>query len=960
MRHVVCRTSLQLLWVTALLTGGAPFVIWTTRTSAELPMVKMPAEQSSRPASDWRMYRHDEALTAASPIRGGLGESPQVVWSIDLGGPQIPAESIIVRDVTGDGRDEFLAIGNDTVTCRDSRGQMLWKLDNMLNPSVVDVRDFAGDGSRGIFLTTARGGKVDAYMVSGRTGRATHLWLDENNFGGHTRIGRLLPDVAGAQIAATASGQTPPAPQGADIRLVSFERGLADPRFHVRRHVEGAIYSPIFLFADLDADGSREMVVISHEQIWAFDPRTGQQTFSAAYGPQIRTYSATVAAVKLQPQDRHPALVMINPHLPGLKAVEQDGKTFARELWKVVIGGGEDQYQRRVTIGPAGPALVVDLQNNGSYVILASIQNEHGDGQERLVMFDARSGERLAESAGAKVLAVDDLDGDGKPEILLRRGSDLHISQWRSGELKSIWQGADVLPVVRGLPSEGDLGLTSANIAATNGNVPVWREQEGSSRFLLRFADGVFSCGLGPNGLDKGQNVTVHDAFNNLSKPDSKERVVWDGARLITFAEDREVYRYEPPTPTTYLAPPPLVADLAGERRILIRDSAGDYQICSAAGAKERTFLAGSYETPQVLVDAAGIGPAVCDMDGDGENDVVATITNSEGLPTCVILDAQGKEKLRLNLLPGMTAMNRGSTGRLGPKQGMWILLRMSGEGSDHERRNVLAAFDGRTGKLLWERHHYGHYGSTPVICVPHFPSPVLDYDNDGADDWIICSENFYGIIGVKDNKDLVGPVVLSDALPGHWTAYTFPSLATLPGDDKPTVFHHGAYSLVLATDLSGRPLWHFGMTRDTAGRWGQVVDLNGDNHPEILHAQPDGMVRCFTPSSCARCPICLPDKSSAEEKSSVQRWQLDMSRPVSRMISADLDCDGSLEVLFGGDDGKLHALGERGGKPTLLWSVPLGRRVGEPVLTDLDVDGQPEILVTVENGKLCCLKDKR
>ena len=45
-----------------------------------------------------------------------------------------------------------------------------------------------------------------------------------------------------------------------------------------------------------------------------------------------------------------------NQSLPGLKAVAQDGRTFARELWKVVIGGAKDQYQKLVTISPApGP-----------------------------------------------------------------------------------------------------------------------------------------------------------------------------------------------------------------------------------------------------------------------------------------------------------------------------------------------------------------------------------------------------------------------------------------------------------------------------------------------------------------------------------------------------------------------------------------------------------------------------
>ena len=245
------------------------------------------------------------------------------------------------------------------------------------------------------------------------------------------------------------------------------------------------------------------------------------------------------------------------------------------------------------------------------------------------------------------------------------------------------------------------------------------------------------------------------------------------------------------------------------------------------------------------------------------------------------------------------------------------------------------------------------------LAFLAHFPSAVLDYDGDGADDWLVCSENFYGIINVKENKDLVGPVVLSNALAGHWTAYTFPSIAKLHRDGKPVVFHHGAFALALVTDLEGRPLWHFGMTRDTAGKWGQFVDVDGDGRREILHAQPDGLLRCFTPSPPTRCPTCPPDAPLAIGKENDERWHLDMGRPVSRLIAADLDGDGRTEVLFGCDDGNLHALGERDGKPRLLWSLPLGRRVGEPVLADLDGDGRPEILVAAEDGKLYCLKRK-
>lgn len=911
------------------------------------------------PGSDWPMYRHDPALSAESPITGGLAEAPSVAWSVDLGGPKVPSESVVVRDVTGDGHDDFLALSADSITCRDSRGQLRWQLDNFFNPAILAILDFAGDGSRGILLTTSRTGKLNTYLVNGRTGKAIHLWLDENNFGGHQRIGKLLPDVPGFQIAATSSGQTPPSPHGGDVRLVSFEHGLDQPNFRVREHVSGVFYSPLILIADLDGDSKDELVVISHEQIWAFDPSSGGKRFYAPYGSSIRTYMATVAAVKLRPDDAYPALVMINPSLPGLKAICQDGRTFARELWKVVIGGQEDQYQRRVTLAPAGTSLVYDPDGDGRYLVFVSISNEHGNGETQLVIFDALTGGRIAELPDAQVLAADDFDGDGKQELLLRRGASLQIARWKESSLQIVWEEENVQPVLHTLSPEGDLRLTSGSSPLAKGNAPVWREKDGGSDFLLRFLDGVHACRLRPHGaegsekLEKGAAITQHEALGNVQANPS-ERLVWDGAKLAMLVDGREVYHYVPPAPTTYLAPPPLVADLAGKRQILVRDSAGQYLLCSPEGNTHRVFLPRTYERPELFVDPIVAGPFICDIDGDGNNEVIATIEDAAGRPACVILDGNGEERRRINLLPGMTTLNHGPTGRLGPGRGRWILLRMTGLSADNERRFLVVAYDGRSGEQLWVRSYYGTYGANPVVFAAHVPSAVFDYDADGADDWLVCSENFYGIINVRENKDVVGPVILSDAVAGHWTAYSFPSVGGTKGGGKPAVFHHGAFSLAMITDLEGRPLWHFGMTRDTAGKWGQFVDVDGDGRREVIHVQPDGVLRCFAPRPSAHCPSCLLDATAADDG---ERWQLDMGRPVSRLIAADLDGDGQMEVVFGGEDGKLHALGERDGKPQRLWSIALGRRVGEPVIVDLDGDGRPEILVTAEDGKLYCLK---
>ncbi len=114
------------------------------------------AEPKYAPGSDWPSYRHDATLSGISPLKGGLARSPRVVWSVDLGGPRLPSETIRIRDVTGDGRDEILILGLASIECRDARGARLWVLEGVPSPSVLDIRDYAGDGSRGILLSTAR------------------------------------------------------------------------------------------------------------------------------------------------------------------------------------------------------------------------------------------------------------------------------------------------------------------------------------------------------------------------------------------------------------------------------------------------------------------------------------------------------------------------------------------------------------------------------------------------------------------------------------------------------------------------------------------------------------------------------------------------------------------------------------------------------------------------------------
>ena len=400
--------------------------------------------------------------------------------------------------------------------------------------------------------------------------------------------------------------------------------------------------------------------------------------------------------------------------------------------------------------------------------------------------------------------------------------------------------------------------------------------------------------------------VTRHEALGNVDDGDpSAERVSREGLAVVTRRGSTEVYRYEPPALQTYQPPPPLVADLGGSRQ----DPRARCERQTAVDTPRTEVLPGCWRAPlyehfQNHVDPAGSGPTVCDMDGDGDNEVVATLAGPDGKPFCAILDGEGKLERRLDLEPGTVILNRGPTGSLGPGRGRWIILRMFyGEGPYQGRRPLVVAFDGKTGRKLWARDHYATYGPNPVIFAAHLPTAVHDLDGDGADDWLVCSENFYGVISVKDDREIVKPVVLSDAIPGHWTAYSYPSLGKVRAGGELHLLHNNAYSLALVTDLLGKPHWHHGLTRDTAGTWGILADVNGDGTSEFLHVQPDGLVRCFDAraprSRCATCPTEAQSSGVRSEgarsiplvsRSEASNQPHDCGRPRRRRPSRDHD----------------------------------------------------------------------
>lgn len=898
------------------------------------------------PTGEWPAYRRDPGLTGFSPMVGGLAEAPQKRWTHDLGGTFTNTEQVQLVDVNGDGRDELLRVLADRLVCQSVTGEKVWETQQLPQPQVIQIRDFAGDGTRGLLVASSSGVEHHRYMVSGATGKASLLYSCGNVFGRYERSGHILTGVRGEQICAWWSGDSEKrfgsdAARGVGY-LWSFENGVEHPHLRFHAEEEGTIYAPLHLFADMDGDDQTDMIMISHEEMWVYDLSSGKKTMQSVWGPRIRTYWAATAAMPLAAGEL-PSLLMINPMIPGVQVVTQDSKA-SRSKWKRVVGDNENQYQSKVKIDRAAPDPFVDLDGDGEIEIMAAVTNEHDDDKTYLVIFGANEGDRVYDEVDQIVLTVDDLDSLDPPEVLLREGENgLRICNWRDNKFVDRWRGENVTPLIKPAPPEGHLARAVGARSSTR-NMPLWREEPGGDLFLLRFDDGVWSCRLTAESLDRVKKVSSHAALGATPPPPSD--YAWNGQTLTVVEDGTKRVTYEVPRRQVYTAAPPIAGKLGDSSRIAIRESSGTLVSLAVDGSDRR-----------VLIDNSPPSTGVCivDLDGDGKNEVLAPLKADEGADEIVAVDASGNRKLHIRPPVDATETVLGPTGRLGAGRGRWFVVRYR---IAYDNTQVVA-FDGTSGKRLWMRDYLGPERVPSTSFVLHLPTAVHDVNGDGADDLIASSENYYEVISVKDNRSLTPNTVITAAVPGHWGAYATPIVADLLATGTPLVFHNNAYALSLTTKLDGTPVWHYGLTRDTThSSKAGLADLDGNGTIEIVTAQRDGLLRAFDAGPLeTKCPSCLSSQPLSEANhGGYVRWTFRLPPPISDFASMDADGDGRVELLCGAGDGKLYALREANGKCSIFWSVDLGSKVGSPVITDLDGDERPEILVATDDGHLHCL----
>jgi len=815
-----------------------------------------------------------------------MSQAPRVLARYDLGRgwPSL----IPVRTPAGE-VDCGLALVGGALYCYGLEGTLRWKSHppglNFLE--ISGVADLDGDGRVEVALRAGR--TADPYGAAALVDLAdgSLLWrydVEPMSYAWYLHLGHFLPDVASQQLIVLMHGY-PPDQRNGYIALFEFPAPGEPPRQRWRYDFDQYTCFPSLLQTDLDGDGVKELCVETHSRMWLLDVRTGavKQFYGWDVSPgNVRSYGL-VRFLDLNGDGREDFLCIADFAQHHEVLLNENGRM--RKAWH--YGWAESVTTGKVaTTWPEPP--VADVDGDRRLEVIVSMFNSEGEGNWRVRVYDAVTGEIRAQIPGLIAVAVADVDGDGAAELLAHLGADptrtqiagCRVVKWVEGQPQEFWQSDD--RTLRASPTLADA------------------DGDGLADFLLRRGPETLALGLGPAG------TLVEKPYTPPPPPPAP-----DFSRV-------------PPI----LGPPPpplLVADLDGDGRneiLLYRNGAAEVLAWKADGSWE---MRGRYPSSAL--------PALADLDGDGHLEILTGTVSATAPPVVEArTPARGDRLLWRCEFP--------SPDRLGLPYGKPLYFQ-TGRFTGKETPDVYvwagtplvrsAVLEGRTGRMVWER---GEIPQTERYWGPGVNhAAVYDFDQDGNDDLIFTNPDYYCVASGPTGDLLLGPAFPPNIF--HQPSqglYTLPALLETPAGAPLVCLVEGHY-------LEAQPLWYVlpeagearcaaeGLVRLADGRW--LLGFGRQNGKFACLNVEDGSLRWELPveASCSDVVGGDVDGDGREEflfgTSHGQLWAvgdadgrprvcwtLDLGSPVGPPLLADVNGDGRSEVLVCTLDGYLNVLG--------------------------------------------------
>jgi len=389
--------------------------------------------------ADWLSLHKDHQLTATSPLCGHVG-TWQEKWRLPTGARVRQIETIRREELPS--QSDLLIIEGGGIHRVNVQGKTEWRSDPVGLWLIVGVEDIDLDGDMEIVATNG----YEIYVLEARTGQQLWKWQLPTSAGVQLSAIRLHPfaHMRGVQLIVGIMYLS-------EIAIIDWENGAQHGR--VRMVPTGDYYHPSLFVADLDQDHEDEIIVTKLCGVYQISPTTASLKRSDTWlsdGRRLRNYGL-FQAVDVDNDGRLEIVILASNVARHLTVLDNDGAGNLSLRWDRFI---EMIYPTDTTEVRWVANSVSDIDGDGKPEIVVSLFNTRGDNRWWTEILDPQNGAVRAELPDAYLWDVRDVNGDGRAELLVsisdrRSVSARGLLQAHSfvgadgGGLKLLWQDED-------------------------------------------------------------------------------------------------------------------------------------------------------------------------------------------------------------------------------------------------------------------------------------------------------------------------------------------------------------------------------------------------------------------------------------------------------------------------------------------------------------------------------------
>lgn len=863
---------------------------------APLPCRAIGAEPA--PRGLWLLPRKDAGNTARADLPGRMSTTPREVWSVGGGRDDF----IVCKRVEVGGATRYFGQVRSAIRLTDARGRTVWQNARMAVTGVLGVGDLRGQGGVEAIVTV---GSTAAAMVDVATGGVVWTWSPPN--GAYLGSCKLLIRPTDSRFVCFPLNTL----NGYCFRLGGAGKA---PELMWERTYAGAYwagYGPQIVLADMDNDSRPEVVVAGKPgYVGVADLDTGAMRFDLHYkvtdGPDIGRPYGLLTAQDLD-GDGYRDVVMASCQVEEYVGVVRNvgGKALAL-VWSQFVE--KDYPDDRVELRP-NITSVADLDGDGKPELVVGLYNTTGDGKWHTVAFDPMGGysARRMDLPGRFFWGCWDMDGDGAAEVVTSSEAARRPSASATYQIVDGRTGRDVssagsasLTTWTG-PTRDDTGFMGLRaspvfVAAADGGLLIRRR--GGAEELWRLSRGGGSFARRRIGAG-ARSVLLSMARPNLAGVDQGFRGA-DGPGGADAANAR-------------------VSMASGVRELIVEMSDG-----RTVGGVPDWRRPGRFRTSWSMPGAmpsVWIGP-------DGRR-VVCTAGPAPEELHIGVPDAGSRKPAPLSRVPlpfpvYLNAITRsGSTLLPFGDQAMRLFV-----GLQTGVHTLASALYDEAGKELWLNKATGPY---PRSAAAARLGP------DGA--WsLVVNDHYNKAIYRLDGSTLVdlpygsyrGGIMVN-------SPYTLPIVGPFGADGASRILFTPGLDTIQSLDASGAVLMNRFFNTYEFEYCGSAVASLRPGAWDVAMVNHDGILHCVD---------ALTGRS---------RWTMDLGTKaaVFNVSTVDVDGDGRDNLIVGLPTGELLALDERDGKGVVLWRKPFAAGIRDAFAADLDGDGHSEIIVETEDGRV-------